>query len=332
VADHADFAGLIPDVIGRFGLWPQSEPVAVPGGTLNWNFRIETDGGSYFVRRYRDNLETERIKGEHELLRWAEERGVPVALPEETPDDLSLVQIAGGRWAIFPWIDGGVRPRGSLSSGEAQTLGALHGYVQSVLAQHPTSDGARMKMTWDKAQSIELLGVVAAAAERSGAEGWIRDGIAKQHRMLDGLEVLTPEAFASLPVQLLHGDFHDQQVIWQGDAIAALVDWEIWHCDPRAWELVRSLAFSLLLDSPLLEDYLRGYRHFVQLSEDECRLGLRLWWQSRVVGLWAWRAHFLEGNERVKDFFPAMISELDNVADEQWKSSIEERFVRAARG
>jgi hypothetical protein len=95
VADHADFAGLIPDVIGRFGLWPQSEPVAVPGGTLNWNFRIETDGGSYFVRRYRDNLETERIKGEHELLRWAEERGVPVALPEETPDDLSLVQRAG---------------------------------------------------------------------------------------------------------------------------------------------------------------------------------------------------------------------------------------------
>ena len=50
------------------------------------------------------------------------------------------------------------------------------------------------------------------------------------------------------------------------------------------------------------------------------------------LGLWAWTAHFLEGNERVKDFFPAMISELDNVADEQWKSSIEERFVRAARG
>ena len=330
--DHADFAGLIPDVIGRFGLWPLSEPTAVPGGTLNWNFKIDTDGGTYFVRRYRDNLETERIRGEHHLLRWVEERGVPVALPEQTPDDLSLVQIAGGRWAIFPWIDGEVRSRGSLSRGQAQTLGALHGFLHSVLAQHPLSSGARMKMSWDKDQSIELLGVVAAAAERSGAESWMRDGIAKQRRMLEELEVLPPEAFASMPAQLLHGDFHDQQVIWQGDAVVALVDWEIWHVDPRAWEVVRSLAFSRMLDSPLLEEYLTGYRQFVQFSEEECRLALRLWWQSRVVGLWAWAAHFLDGNERVKDFFPVMIAELDNVADEGWQSSIEERFLRAALG
>ena len=330
--DHANFAGLIPDVIGRFGLWPQGEPQAVAGGTLNWNFKVDTDGGTYFVRRYRDDLELDRIKGEHHLLRWVEERGVPAPLPEETPDDLSFVHIAGGRWAAFPWIDGEVRPRGSLSPAQAQTLGALHGFTQSVLASHPMSSNAHMTMTWDKAQSVDVLARVAAAAERSGAESRIRDGIAKQQRMLDALEVLPPSAFASLPVQLLHGDFHDGQVIWQGDAIAALVDWEVWHCDPRAWELVRSLAFSRLLGSPLMEDYLRGYRHFIHLSEGECRLALRLWWQSRVVGAWVWAAHFLQGNERVEEFFPATVAELDRLAAPDWKAAIEDRFVRAALG
>lgn len=330
--EHADFAGLIPDVIGRFGLWPQSEPEAVSVGTLNWNFSIDTDGGKYFVRRCRDDLETERIKGEHALLRWVDERGIPAPVPEETPDDLSLVHIAGGRWVVFPWIEGEVRARGSLSAAQAQTLGALHGFVQSVLATHPSSAGARATMTWDMGQSVALLAAVAAAAERSGAESWLREGISKQQRMLEEMDVLPPAAFDSLPVQLLHGDFHDGQVIWQGDAIAALVDWELWQLNPRAWELVRSLAFSRLLDTPMLEDYLAGYRHFVRLSEEECRLALRLWWQSRAVGVWAWAAHFLQGNERVKEFFPAQIAELDKIADFTWKSAIEERFVRAALG
>ncbi len=319
-------------MIGRLGYWPMSEPEPVLSGTLNWNFGIDSDGGRLFVRRYRDDLETPRIHGEHALVRWVEERGVPVPLPELTEDDRSVIEIAGGRWAVYPWIDGEVPERGSLSGSQVRTLGALHGFTQSVLAGHPDSAGARMQMAWDKAQSLEYLARIRAVAAAKGADDWLQDAVAKQTSLLEGLEVLPPSGYASLPCQLLHGDFHDHQVIWDGENIAALVDWEIWHADPRVWEVVRSLAFSQLLDSPMLEDYLGGYRQFVQLTEDECRLGLRLWWQSRLVGLWAWAAYFLQGNTRVAKFFPEMVAELDKVADEGWKAGIEERFVRAACG
>jgi len=332
VPDHADFAAHLPDVLGRFGHWTIGDPTPVPGGSLNWNYRAETDGGLRFVRRYRDDLETERILGEHRLIAWVAEFGVPAPVPERTPEESTIAQIAHGRWSCFPWVDGSPRPRGTLTSAQARNMGSLHGYTQAVLAGHPESQGAAMTMTWDRAQSQTWLARIREKAAESGAETWILDGLRRQAEMLDELDVLPPAAFASLPVQVLHGDFHDQQVLWQGDQIAGLVDWEIWHTDPRVWELVRSLSFSLLLDSPLMEEYLAGYREFVQLSEAECRLGLSLWFQSRVVGLWAWAAHFLEGNARVKDFFPEMIAALDKVADAGWKAGIEERFVRAATG
>ncbi|MEP6870314.1 MAG: phosphotransferase, partial [Anaerolineaceae bacterium] len=148
--------------------------------------------------------------------------------------------------------------------------------------------------------------------------------------VLVDLRPAAPEYFASLPCQLLHGDFHDQQALFAEDEVRAIVDWEIWHNDPRAWELIRSLAFSQLLDSPRLADYLGGYREHIQPAEAELQLALTLWFQSRVVGLWAWWAYIMEGNERVKEFFPSMLAELAMVTDVRWTASVRERVIRAA--
>ncbi|MGB4862748.1 MAG: hypothetical protein WBO97_09825, partial [Tepidiformaceae bacterium] len=79
-------------------------------------------------------------------------------------------------------------------------------------------------------------------------------------------------------------------------------------------------------------DYLFGYRRFVQLSEEECRLGLKLWWQSRIVGLWAWAEYFLAGNERVAKFLPEIVREFQSIEDGASRLVIEERFIRAATG
>ncbi|MEO8540420.1 MAG: phosphotransferase [bacterium] len=332
MADHSDFAGLIPDVIGRYGYWPTSEPEPVLSGTLNWNFKVGTDGGPFFVRRHRDDLETARIQGEHALVAWAEARGVPAPLPEETPEGQTIIKMGTGRWSMYPWIDGELSVRGALTAQQVRTLGALHGFTQATLAKHPESAGQPLQMRWDKAQSVELLKRIATVAAESGADSELQVAVTNQLKRLEAMEVLPPEAFATLPVQLIHGDFHDHQVLWQEDSIAALVDWEIWHADPRVWEVVRSLAFSQLLGGPLMEEYLLGYRDHVQLTEDECRLGLRMWWQSRVVGVWAWAAYFLQGNTRVARFFPEMIAESERIADDGWTSGINERFVRAACG
>jgi len=121
-------------------------------------------------------------------------------------------------------------------------------------------------------------------------------------------------------------------VIWSGEDVVAIVDWELFGPNPRIWELIRSLAFSKLLGTAGMAPYITGYRRFVQLDEDECRLGLQLWWQSRVVGVWAWAAHFLQGNERVRSFLPEVAAELARVADAAWKLKVEAQLIEAACG
>ncbi|MBE0610288.1 MAG: phosphotransferase [Dehalococcoidia bacterium] len=329
MAAHSDVANLIPVVLGLHGLWPFEPGEPVAGGTLNWNFSVHTDGGRKFVRRYRHDIATDRIRGEHDLLFWLAERGVPVAVANETPGGATIVDVGSGRWAVFEWVEGEVPPRGSLTRARALMLGRAHGRLQELLAGHPLSSAAVMSTRWDKGESLALLERVRDSAARD-ADRRVQAVIAKQVKALELLEVLPPEAFAALPAQLLHGDFHDQQVIWQGESIVAIVDWEMWKTDVRVWELVRSLAFSNLLDSPLMEEYLAGYREHIRLSEEECRLGLRLWWQSRLVGLWVWAAYFLQGNERVRSLFPAAIEDVNRATDEPWKAALEDRFVRAA--
>jgi Ser/Thr protein kinase RdoA (MazF antagonist) len=327
--NHAVLLDEIPAVLKVWGCTGVLPVSPVLSGTLNWNFEVPTTEGRRFLRCYRQNLETERILGEHALLAWVARRGIPVPVPIAAPDGNTLAIVGDHRWALFPWARGAAVERGHLLDAQTRELGDVHGRIQAALAEHPLSNDAKMTLRWDKTQSLDHLTRLIAKGRETGAEDWLINGMERQRRLLDVFDVLAPDDFSSLPCQLLHGDFHAQQVMFEDARVTAVVDWEIWHVDPRAWELVRSLAFSQMLDSPQLEDYLAGYRNHVLLSEEEARLALRLWFQSRLVGLWAWHAYFFEGNLRVKDFFPTMIIELYLVSDKRWTESVVERFVRA---
>ncbi|MEX0784298.1 MAG: phosphotransferase [Dehalococcoidia bacterium] len=328
-----------PEVSIALAAWGMAAPnrvTRVAGGTLNSNFRVESVDGTYFLRCYRANLETERIAGEHDLLRLVADLNIPAPVPIPTVAGETIVLVGEGRWTLAPWMAGEPverRPSAEgLSAAQARSLGAAQGRIQDVLATHPDSDGARMLMRWDKEQSLGLLERLIAKARERREPDWLVEGLEAQRRMLETWDVLPPEAYASLPCQMLHGDFHDQQALFVGDDVSAIVDWEIWHTDPRAWDLVRSLAFSKVLASPRLEDYLAGYREHMRLSGSEVDLAMRLWFQSRVVGLWAWWAYLIEGNDRVAGFFPEMIAELERLREPAWQEGVAARVVRAAVG
>jgi homoserine kinase type II len=328
-----DWEHLTPLAEGAVRHWLGKSPealVRVEGGTLNWNFRVVTGGRDFALRCHRDNLESERILGEHALLAWAAARGiaVPVAIPSRSGP--TLVEADGHRWSFALWLPGAHVPRGILSSAQAWALGEMHGRIQTHLATHPDSLDAGLTLRWDIDESKRTLGRLIGVASERGEEPWIVEALARQRDLLGAMTPLTPEDITTLPRQLVHGDFHDQQVLFEGDEVWAVLDWEIWRTDPRAWELVRSLSFSKVMDSPRLEDYLRGYHEHIRLGEDEARLALRLWFQSRIAGTWAWSACFVEGNDRVRDFFPDMVAELDRITTPGWTEGIADRLVRAA--
>jgi homoserine kinase type II len=319
----------LADVLAEWGVSAGSVNPA-PGGSLNSNFDVGTLEGRFFLRLVRSNLETERILGEHALVRWVAERGVPAPMPLPLPSGESVLRRGTERWVLFPWAEGKPGPRGRLTARACESLGAAHGLVQAVLAEHPESAGAAFAQRWDGDTSRRDLASLIALGRQKGAPGVAMAAMERQLTLLERAEVLPPRAFAGLPSQLLHGDFHDQQALFAGDRVTAVVDWEIWHVDSRACELVRSLAFSQLLDSPNLEAYLAGYRRFVRLTPGEVTLALRLWFQSRLTGLWLWYAYLVEGNERLEGFFAESARQLELQADPAWVRALSQRVVAAA--
>ena len=331
--NHQALAFAAPLVLRAWGLEAQSIS-RVRGGTLNFNFDVQTGSGRFFLRCYRPDLETSRIVGEHRLVQWLADRAIPTSLPVEASSGEVLLTHEESRWALFKWVDGRSVERGRLSAPQARALGAMHGRIQETLARHPQSAGARFGQRWDRDRSLGLLGELVETARTRELAPWLIAGIERQRQLLQSSEVLPPEHFSALPCQLLHGDFHDEQVLFgrDRDEVAAVVDWEIWHTDARAWELVRALSFSLLLDSPRLDDYLEGYGEHARLAESEIQLALTLWFQSRIVGVWAWWAFVMDGNERVERFFPAMLTELGHISEPAWRESVRTRVVRGAVG
>lgn len=328
-----DWESLAANAPGALRHWTGAEPISlvpVEAGTLNWNFRVDFGNRRCVLRCHRDNLETERIEGEHALLAWVSERGIPAPVPVPTSAGETLVEWGGHRWSLAPWMRGELQPRGTLSGAQAHALGAMQGRIQSLLGTHPESRDPALTLRWDIEDSLVRLATLVEVARKRQEASWIVDALVRQRRLLAEADALTPVEIDTLPRQLLHGDFHDQQVLFEGGEVTAVLDWEIWRTDPRAWELVRSLSFSKVLDSPPLESYVAGYRQHVHLGEDEIRLALSLWFQSRIAGTWAWWAYFVDGNDRVRDFFPDMVAELDRITTPGCTDAATERVVDAA--
>ncbi|HMS60434.1 MAG TPA: phosphotransferase, partial [Tepidiformaceae bacterium] len=250
----------IDAVLAAYGLARTGMPVRTEGGTLNANYRTPTAGGAVFVRLHREGFTAGRVRAEHDILDFVRARGIPVPRPLSTTSGHTTVDTTAGTWSVYPWLEGEHPVRGELGTRRAAALGEMHGRIHGVLATHPASPGASFTMAWDRDHSLETLARIDAAAAARGADPWIREGIALQASLLRAEPLRYPRDFAGLPCQLAHGDYHDQQVLFDpAGSVAAVTDWEL--CGPfaRIWDVVRSLAFSLLFSTPGLEEYMAGY-------------------------------------------------------------------------
>ncbi len=334
--DPVPHVASIDSLLEAFDLSRVGDASEATGGTLNGNYRVPTSDGPRFARCYRADLERERVEHKHAITRWVADRGAPAVAPLLTSGGESVQEIGGRLWALFPWVNSRGHARGKISPNEAAGIGRVHGQIQAILAQHPASAGASLKLlakrvAWDTTAALESVSELIERATDDGASSELLDGLVFQR---DLLQSEPPREFAEfdwLPSQLLHGDFHDQQILLSDqETVAGVVDWEMTRPASRVWELVRSLQFSRVLETPLLEHYLRGYCEHVTLTEQECRAGIEFWWQNRLHGTWATAPTSSKATIEWWPSFPRQTDNLRAFADPAWRTAIADRFVAAA--
>jgi Ser/Thr protein kinase RdoA (MazF antagonist) len=200
---------------------------------------LEADDGRRFVlkRRRPGPAPAE----EHRLLRLLDGLGLPVAVPLSTPEGTTWVAHEDALHELLPWLPGtpGMAARGQDDRAWAARLGETIARVHAALARLPASV---VPLRLDAVASLE--GWVAPALERHAGS---LDLPRLQPLLASALEDLRA-AGAALPVQVIHRDLHPDNLLFEGDALAGVIDFELACTGPRLFDLAYCGTSVLLAD------------------------------------------------------------------------------------
>lgn len=231
--------------------------IPVAAGTVNSNYFLDTEQGRVFVRLY-EQQEVDGVEYEWALLDHLEARGVPV--PPRVHGPLPGALRVGGRpVAVFRAVSGEDLCQARVSEARVEAVGEALAQASKAGEDFPIRRAGRFTFA-----DIDRLLARAAAAERPE----LADTIARLRALHAELTASTPE----LPTGVVHGDLFRDNVLWRGDALVALLDWE----SASDGAIIYDLAVTLLawccgdaLDWTLARALVRGYQRVRPIASAE---------------------------------------------------------------
>ena len=292
----------------------------VDQGLLNRGYRLCTTRGRYFLKHHFDpeTADPAAIARQHRATQRLADLGVPVAPPLAGRDGRTVAVVGGHAYALHPWVDGRHRHGGQLTAGQCGRLGALLGVVHASL-EHVMPANARARAeapqpadSADPAATFTLIEDLLGRVRRHRPADSF-DELAR-HRLLERRALLEQHAdrrpAGGSSVGWVHGDFHPFNLLYKGDAPAAIVDWDRLGLRPRAEEAVRAAAIFFVrpvgaLDLPKVRAYARAYRRAAGATPSQLAAAVhRVWWE-RLNDFWMLRWHYERGDTRADPQFPA---------------------------
>lgn len=273
---------VIGAVCARFGR-TVTTPRLLREGLLNQSWRIEAPDGPYVLRVSRPERTWEQVAYEHTLIRALREHVTAVVAPLPGTDGETAQRWRERILSLFPYVEGSpgttVEPE-VRSRQAATTLAQVHrSSVKLRFAQRPgwRSVDEHPRLIWptvrpvlerDLSRGADLAKLFSVFdREVSSLDAWLED----LHR--SGRPLLRA------PV---HGDFNPRNLLFQGNHLMAVIDWDDCRIEPILWEVAQvgfgapdtdpRVFFQSYLDAggPLVPDdfeLLGGFARMGALSE-----------------------------------------------------------------
>ncbi|MET0340032.1 MAG: homoserine kinase [Polyangiales bacterium] len=239
------------------GLGTLRAVVPIAAGTVNSNYFLETDHGRAFVRLY-EQQDIDGVAYEWQLLAHLATRGVPLPRRIEGPAP-GEVRVGGKPVAVFEAVTGEDLCQARVTSERARKVGEA--LARASLAGADFGVRREGRFTFD--DIVRLLDVASAAGRVE-----LTAPIARLRALHAALTASAP----SLPRGVVHGDLFRDNVLWQGEQVVALLDWE----SASDGIVVYDLAVTLLawccgdaLDWTLARAMIDGYRTVRELTDAE---------------------------------------------------------------
>jgi homoserine kinase type II len=232
-----------PDVIeilNVFGYPPAAylghQPIAV--GTINTNVRVETSEGLRFLR-INEGKTLDDVVREAAIVEHLSSRGVPTPAPFRAMAGFGAGE-PYGRWrgeivSLFPWLPGRTLARGDVTAEHARQVGSALGILHRVGVSFPDQTPGRYEPDEIDRRLDRVAALTASDPLLSAAEATLRPE----------LGALAIGRVVDLPVGVIHGDLFIDNVLFDGSALVALLDFEQASWGRLAYDLaVTILAFG----------------------------------------------------------------------------------------
>ena len=221
-------------------------------------WEIEAGGRRLILKRYHAWLDEEAVRYEHSVLNHLAERRFPVAAPLPAEDGERYTLVDGARWALFPALEGahatGQDWMWRLTKAGA-TLAALHQELRDITPQ------GRPDPAWNMWSLERLDGMVARWPHLPPLAVDLVTNV-RNHlaaRFFDG-------TYASLPRTIVHGEFNGANLLWRGEAVTGVLDWERAHSDTPLYDFATGIGTRW---PPMLRGVVATYSRSAPLTDAE---------------------------------------------------------------
>jgi homoserine kinase type II len=234
-------------VIDKIQIYPR-------GSRRSPKLRIKTDRGEFLLKRRGPGRDDpRRVAFAHDLQSYLACQGYPVPwiVPTRGGGKL-MVQLNGHIYETFQYVEG---TRFDQSVAATEQAGGALGRLHRLLADY-------------KPQSPPPGGTYHAAGELDGRLASVPEAIGQVERQADARRItaiceflreayhaaadqVQRAGYSGLAGAILHGDWHPGNLLYQGDAVAAVLDFDSARLGPRIADVANGvLQFSLEMATP----------------------------------------------------------------------------------
>ncbi|MFI6496646.1 phosphotransferase [Nonomuraea typhae] len=279
--------------------------VFLPSGMMNRNWRLETTEGVFALKEVVD-VPVVKARRSLNTLRALAGAGLPVCGPRLASSHDVVVEVGDRTYCLLPWATGTHRTGIDLDLNEAAALGALLGRLHCALTAPSTGLDAAVEPPLAKVIDAEAAAAeadrflrVIAGLESPGAFDMAAAEALEQRKalLIDHAAARPADEIARGPVGWTHGDFQPLNLLWEGEAVTAVLDWDRLAVRPYGEEVVRTAQVQFTtndgrLDLERVAAFTAGYRGVVTLGDEDLADAIdRLWWK-RMTDFWQLQWHY----------------------------------------
>lgn len=237
----------VMEALRRFGIAGARVRLVPRGSKRAPKFLVEHRGERLLLKRRRPTVGAGSEFGA-EVQAALAERGFRVPAVRRDLEGRSIALVDGAAWELVEFVEGERYPR---TVAAASSAGAMLASLHRVLASMRSPQPRRASFHDSPLVRRTLEGLVEDAAANFDT-----DRLRRVKAFADRYEQASSQVrsvWNDLPQSLLHGDFHPGNLLFSGEAVAAVLDWEAVREDAAIAEF-SSAAFHFSLPSKLLAE------------------------------------------------------------------------------